>query len=298
MKGFLRSGSKAAWWLVALPFLANVALYAGGFTLWPSLGADEFIVARIRGDMATEIHVLRVLAFGYPLFAAAWLLSRILSGAISPENFPNAVALTVAASWVFFSSIDSVFVSRLSYVTHAYVFAKFLYSLICALVAGLATLLLIRFGLDRVALPKQEREGLRVLVIEDDYAVRRIVQLLLFARGYATEGHSTVRAARRALSQSSFDIVLSDHNLPDGDGLDVLRLLKETRRACPLLVMSSEIDSTLPPRLLSAGVAAFLPKPVEAEVLLATLLEHHGRSHRLSSGPYQSTAPGRTIGSL
>ena len=67
----------------------------------------------------------------------------------------------------------------------------------------------------------------RLLLVEDDPAVRRLVTDHLRRQGVAVTVASTVAAALTAVRHSAFDVTILDLALPDGSGLDVLRALRE-----------------------------------------------------------------------
>src|SRR5579885_2321286 len=70
----------------------------------------------------------------------------------------------------------------------------------------------------------------RILVVEDEAPLRRIIALNLVRRGYTVIEAESVATAREALAafQSPFDLMLLDLNLPDHAGWDVLRALEQT----------------------------------------------------------------------
>ena len=61
----------------------------------------------------------------------------------------------------------------------------------------------------------------KILIIEDDLAFGLMIQKWLMRKGFDTEKATSRRAARQLLAHASFDIILSDLRLPDGDGVTV-----------------------------------------------------------------------------
>lgn len=114
----------------------------------------------------------------------------------------------------------------------------------------------------------RERRGpLRVLVIEDDPALGRLIQLVL---GQHTCEVTVVRsgaAALDAVRTASFDATASDISLPDMSGLDVIA---ETRLALPaagIVAITGFVDVDVAVRSMKAGADDFLGKPFDAEIL-------------------------------
>ena len=68
--------------------------------------------------------------------------------------------------------------------------------------------------------------GHRILVVDDDEAVRSLLRDMLSANGHDVEAAEDVRGAAGALKAGEFELVLTDLMLPDGDGLEVLRLAR------------------------------------------------------------------------
>jgi DNA-binding response OmpR family regulator len=111
----------------------------------------------------------------------------------------------------------------------------------------------------------------RILVVEDDPGIRAVLE-----RGLALAGHlptfaGDIASARRAWSDGSFDLILLDVMLPDGDGLDLLSARREAGDTTPAIVLSAREETELRSRARVAGVTASLPKPFVYEELVATI---------------------------
>jgi two-component system cell cycle sensor histidine kinase/response regulator CckA len=83
----------------------------------------------------------------------------------------------------------------------------------------------------------------RVLVVDDEPAIRTLVRKCLLHSGYAvTEAEDGAEALRVFGGNESFDLVLSDLVMPHVDGWELARRLRETRPDLPLLFMSGHVD--------------------------------------------------------
>jgi DNA-binding response OmpR family regulator len=98
----------------------------------------------------------------------------------------------------------------------------------------------------------------QVLIIEDDIALRRLFTSVLEFSGCVVSEADSCAAARDYLAIQSFDIVISDVHLPDGEAIDVMESLCAENRT---VVAISSDDSYIKP-LREMGIAAFMVKPV------------------------------------
>src|SRR6266550_3400565 len=109
----------------------------------------------------------------------------------------------------------------------------------------------------------------QILVIEDDPAIRRgVVDALAFA-GYSTLEAGDGVAGRRAALDADYDLLLLDLVLPGRDGLDILREVRSTRPALPVIVLSARASEDDRVRGLSCGADDYLIKPFSVRELLA-----------------------------
>src|SRR4051794_16309192 len=108
----------------------------------------------------------------------------------------------------------------------------------------------------------QTAEMPNTLVIVDDHpAFRRAVRRTLTAGGYEVVGEAEgVQAALRTLDELKPRLVLLDVNLPDGDGFEIARWLRD-REDPPVIIMTSDGDpEDLEPLALDSGARAFVAK--------------------------------------
>lgn len=112
----------------------------------------------------------------------------------------------------------------------------------------------------------------RILVVEDSSAMRAYVRAALEDAGVVRElmEASSGFEALRVLPRESFDLAIVDINMPDVNGLELIRFMRgsDTHRATPLLVISSEASERDRERGLSLGANAYLAKPFTADALV------------------------------
>lgn len=110
----------------------------------------------------------------------------------------------------------------------------------------------------------------RILVIEDDAAIRNVLRVLLEADNYrVTEADTAARAGIEARSHKP-DLLLVDLGLPDGDGLTVIRQVREWSPV-PIIVLSARTMEEQKIAALDAGADDYVTKPFSAPELLARL---------------------------
>jgi DNA-binding response OmpR family regulator len=110
----------------------------------------------------------------------------------------------------------------------------------------------------------------RVLLVEDEAALRRVIARNLTGRGLDVFEAATVAEALQALSSELPDLILLDLNLPDRSGWDVLRDLQRRNITVPTIVVSAVRVSQN--RLDEFHPMAYLPKPFPIDALLRLVL--------------------------
>ena len=106
----------------------------------------------------------------------------------------------------------------------------------------------------------------RVLLVEDEATLRRVIARNLAGRGLLVREAETAAEALQALRAEAPDLLLLDINLPDRTGWDILRDLRERGAEVPTIVVSAVRVSQS--RLAEFHPLAYLPKPFPLEALL------------------------------
>lgn len=111
-------------------------------------------------------------------------------------------------------------------------------------------------------------QAIRVLVIDDEPQIRKFLDISLRAQGYAVLLAEDGRGGLDALATRGADLVILDLGLPDMDGHDVLRALREWSKV-PVLVLSVRADEAGKVRALDAGANDYVTKPFGVPELMA-----------------------------
>ena len=108
----------------------------------------------------------------------------------------------------------------------------------------------------------------RILVVDDDAAIRTVVAQALRRAGHDVVAVETLAAADRELATAPPDVLVTDVVLPDGDGLEHLAVVAERYPALPAIVLSARNTLTTAVRATEAGAYDYLPKPFDLDALV------------------------------
>jgi len=112
---------------------------------------------------------------------------------------------------------------------------------------------------------------LRVLVVDDEPSIRRFLRASLRAQGYEVSEAENGQAALDLFRREPPDVLVLDLGLPDIDGFEIIKQLREGGSAAPIIVLSSRTDEAGKVRALDAGADDYVTKPFGVEELLARL---------------------------
>ena len=104
---------------------------------------------------------------------------------------------------------------------------------------------------------------MRILVVEDHCDTRTVFASLLSRCGCQTVIAKNMKDARRQLAEMSFDALVSDLNLPDGDGLDLVAEAKQLHGCRKAIAITGRTEVVEQERGLRAGFDFYFTKPVD-----------------------------------
>lgn len=131
---------------------------------------------------------------------------------------------------------------------------------------------------------------MRILVVEDDTMVARLVRAVLTADGYAVDVAATGEEGRLLAFVNDYDGIVLDLNLSDRHGLTILQELRREGRQTPVLILTGTGDESEVVRALDAGADEYVVKPVRNRELAARVRAlvrrgaHVQRSEQLTVG--------------
>jgi DNA-binding NtrC family response regulator len=138
----------------------------------------------------------------------------------------------------------------------------------------------------------------RVLVVEDERPMRELVRAELEDRGIAASAAPDLAAARAALEEREFDVVLLDVRLPDGDGTDLLREIRAEPEAPEVIVLTGHGTVSSAVEAMRTGAFHYASKPFvldEIELLVRRAAEKALLARRARALERISSSDGGTM---
>ena len=123
------------------------------------------------------------------------------------------------------------------------------------------------------------------LIVDDEPDIRELLEITLTRMGIATRSAADVKSAKALLLQQEFDLCLTDLNLPDGDGLQLLDYIQQYRPNLPVAMISAHGNMDTAIKAMKKGAFDFISKPVD----LVSLRQLISSALKLSSVPTNPT---------
>lgn len=112
---------------------------------------------------------------------------------------------------------------------------------------------------------------MNILVVEDDPSVRTLVKAVLEHNGNTVSTEDTVATGEKAAVEGNFDMIILDLGLPDGDGYELCKHIRDKNVITPVLILSGEQEADVKVKCLRVGADDYLTKPFNTEELIARL---------------------------
>lgn len=112
---------------------------------------------------------------------------------------------------------------------------------------------------------------MKLLLIEDEPALSEALTAMLRSKGFAVDPVATLHSADTAVRVSTYDAVLLDLYLPDGDGMDWLRRQRTNGQTTPVIIMTARDQVSDRIAGLQSGADDYVVKPFDVQELLARL---------------------------
>ncbi len=118
----------------------------------------------------------------------------------------------------------------------------------------------------------------RLLIVDDSDDSARLTKIILEELNLDIRIASSVGAAKALCGNQPFDLVLLDPWLPDGDGVELCRWLRQRHRNLPIIFYSASAYQSAITEALEAGANFYVIKPSEPDELLRVVAHHLGKS--------------------
>ena len=113
-----------------------------------------------------------------------------------------------------------------------------------------------------------------ILIVEDEKKISRVLQLELQYENYETEIADNGKDALKLIEENKFDLVLLDIMIPELSGLEVLRRVRRTDKATPIILLTARDEVYDKVSGLDLGADDYVTKPFQIEELLARIRVH------------------------
>ena len=107
----------------------------------------------------------------------------------------------------------------------------------------------------------------KVLIVDDEESLLEFLGLFFEGEGYGVEAVASMAEARERLAESEYDLVLCDILMPDGNGIDLLREIKQRDPHAAVIMMTAYSSAKSAIEAMKAGAYDYIPKPFDVEEL-------------------------------
>lgn len=129
---------------------------------------------------------------------------------------------------------------------------------------------------------------MRILLVEDDRSIADSVKLLLKGHGYAVNVAGSMTQAEELFFTESYDCLIVDRGLPDGDGATLATVVRRRNSSVPILLLTAKSTAQDIVSGLDLGADDYLAKPFLPDVLMARIRSLLRRVDRPGGSPYFS----------
>lgn len=112
-----------------------------------------------------------------------------------------------------------------------------------------------------------------ILILEDDITFALMLSTWLKKKGFEVISASSLEEAKKKIGSSSFELILSDLRLPDGDGIDLLKWMHGQAKVVPLIMMTSYAEIQTAVQAIKSGASDYIAKPLNPDDLLLKINE-------------------------
>jgi DNA-binding response OmpR family regulator len=111
-------------------------------------------------------------------------------------------------------------------------------------------------------------DQLRILFVDDDADLRRIVKDQLGPQGYVVDEAEDGAKAIALLEKGNYGLMLLDINMPVKSGIDVLKFIKEKGLSCKVIMLTGRVGFSVATETLKLGADDYITKPFNIDYLL------------------------------
>lgn len=112
---------------------------------------------------------------------------------------------------------------------------------------------------------------MRILIVEDEITLNKTIAEGLQEFGYQTDSSESFKDAEYYIGIRNYDLVLTDWMLEDGDGVDLIGIIKQKSPRTSVVVISAKDDKESEIKALKSGADDYIKKPFDFDILVARL---------------------------
>jgi len=117
-----------------------------------------------------------------------------------------------------------------------------------------------------------------LLAVDDEPAIRRLVQLSLSYSGYTVETANSAAAARAMIQRQAYAMVISDLTMPGGSGLELLQFVRRIAPDTPFVLLTGTSDTATARQAIATGATDFVTKPFRPQDLVRVVEQNWQRA--------------------
>lgn len=123
-------------------------------------------------------------------------------------------------------------------------------------------------------------ETARILIVDDDENIRKVITMILGDEGYAVESVDTAKKAIEITKKKFFNLALIDVRLPDMEGIELLTKMRETTPKMRKIIITGYPTLQNAMEAVNRGADAYILKPFDMEKALQTIREQLKRQEQ------------------
>ena len=112
-------------------------------------------------------------------------------------------------------------------------------------------------------------EGEKILIVDDDVRLRRLLERYLSEQGYRVRAVENTEQMDRLLAREIYALIVLDLMLPGEDGLSACKRLRDQENTTPIIMLTAKGDETISIHCLEMGAYVYLNKPFNPRELVA-----------------------------
>src|SRR5262245_6236026 len=120
----------------------------------------------------------------------------------------------------------------------------------------------------------------RIAIVDDDRSVRRALSRLLGGASFDVEAFASGRGLLESLDSRRPDCIVLDLQMPEMDGLDLLRHMARIGADIPVILITGHDAPSVRSKTLALGARVYLPKPIDGDLLISSILKSIGARPR------------------